>query len=201
MEPLVVVPVTLEGEHVRLIPMETSHLDDLYAASLPREIWDYMPTQINSKEELSSWMTSSLNRRESGLDLPFVVVDKKSERIVGSTRFLDIMPEHRGLEIGSTWLNPSVWRTPVNTECKLLLLTHCFETLGTIRVQLKTDSRNVRSQTAIARIGGVREGVIRQQMIMPGDYIRDSVYFSIIDKEWREVKLNLISMLNKNRSK
>jgi len=114
---------------------------------------------------------------------------------VGSTRFLNISIQNRNLEIGSTWLSPTVWRTRINTECKYLLLKHCFETLGTIRVQLKTDSRNVRSQRSIERLGAVKEGVLRNHMIMPDGYLRDSVVYSIIDKEWVQVKNKLESML------
>jgi RimJ/RimL family protein N-acetyltransferase len=123
--------------------------------------------------------------------IPFVIIDKESQKIVGSTRFYDISVPNKGLEIGSTWLTPAMWRTSVNTECKYLLLKHCFETIGTIRVQFKTDSRNIRSQRAIERLGAVKEGVLRNHMILPDDYVRDSVYYSIIDREWPVVKLRL----------
>lgn len=124
-----------------------------------------------------------------------MIYDKQLDQIVGSTSFLSISIPNRNLEIGYTWLTPTVWRTRVNTECKYLLLKHCFETLKTIRVQLKTDRRNVRSQRAIERIGAIKEGTLRNQMIMPDGYLRDSVLYSIIDQEWASVKRKLERML------
>lgn len=124
-----------------------------------------------------------------------MIYDKQLDQIVGSTSFLSISIPNRNLEIGYTWFTPTVWRTRVNTECKYLLLKHCFETLKTIRVQLKTDRRNVRSQRAIERIGAIKEGTLRNQMIMPDGYLRDSVLYSIIDQEWASVKRKLERML------
>jgi len=124
-----------------------------------------------------------------------VIYDKQLDQIVGSTSFLSISIPNRNLEIEYTWFTPTVWRTRVNTECKYLLLKHCFETLKTIRVQLKTDRRNVRSQRAIERIGAIKEGTLRNQMIMPDAYLRDSVLYSIIDQEWASVKRKLERML------
>ncbi len=123
-------------------------------------------------------------------------MDQQSDKIVGSTRFLDISISHRHAEIGWTWLAPHVWRTRINTECKYLLLRHGFETLDLIRVQLKTDRRNLTSQQAIERIGGQKEGILRKHRIMPNGYIRDSVYYSILDEEWPLVKTRLQRILN-----
>jgi len=123
--------------------------------------------------------------------MPFAVVDTLRNRIVGSTRLADISFPNRGVEIGWTWLDPSVWRTPINTECKYLLLKHCFETLDMIRVCLKTDSRNVRSQRAIERLGARREGILRSHRILPDGYARDSVYYSILASEWPDVRQTL----------
>lgn len=123
--------------------------------------------------------------------LPFAIVETARDRVVGSTRFLNIRPEHRSLEIGWTWLGQEWQRTAVNTEAKLLLLSHAFERLGCVRVEFKTDARNERSQQALERIGATREGVMRNHMIVQGNYVRDSVYFSIIDSDWLSVKERL----------
>lgn len=187
-------PVILSGSKVELIPMEFEHSSGLYEAGCYSDIWALTQGRISSLEDSREYIRKAL---ESPGTLPFVIIERTSGKIVGSTRFYDISVSNRSLEIGSTWLTPSVWRTPVNTECKYLLLKHCFETLGTIRVQIKTDSRNVRSQRAIERLGATREGVLRNHMILPDGYIRDSVYYSILDREWSEVKLRLEGYLNK----
>lgn len=127
----------------------------------------------------------ALRDLEAGCCVPYTVF--AGEVIVGSTRLIDLSETDRGVEIGWTWLTPSVWRTAVNTECKFLLLRYCFEELNLIRVMLKTDSRNMRSQAAITRLGAVKEGVLRNHRILPDGYIRDSVIFSIIDQEWPNV--------------
>ncbi|MBN6189192.1 GNAT family N-acetyltransferase [Aneurinibacillus sp. BA2021] len=124
------------------------------------------------------------------------LIDKTTEKVVGSSRFLNISPSNRTLEIGWTWYSPEVWRTRMNTECKYLLLRHCFEVLSTIRVEFKTDSRNLRSQRAIERLGAVKEGVRRNHRILPDGYIRDSVYYSVIPQEWETVKARLQHLLS-----
>jgi N-acetyltransferase len=184
-------PVTLEGQHVRLDPMESGHVDPLFEAGNHPEIWTYMPMRVNTRADMERLVANALAARDNGTELPFVIVYKASGKVVGSTRFLDILPQHRNLEIGWTWLSPEVWRTPVNTECKYLLLQHCFETLGCMRVQLKADSRNERSIAAMERIGAVREGVLRKHRITYDGHIRHSVYFSILDDEWPAVKETL----------
>jgi RimJ/RimL family protein N-acetyltransferase len=138
-----------------------------------------------------------LSRAKKGTDLPFVAVQLSSGRVAGATRYLNIMPKDRGLEIGGTWYGPEFQRTAINTECKYLLLRHAFETLGCIRVQLKTDLRNERSQRAIERIGAVREGVLRNHMILPDGRYRHSVFYSILDTEWPQVKERLEQMLER----
>ncbi|HLW60176.1 MAG TPA: GNAT family protein [bacterium] len=184
-------PVTLTGTRVTLIPMEPAHAEPLFDAGRSDEIWTYMPMRIRTIDDMRRLVREALHAREGGSELPFVIVDRPAARVVGSTRFLEITPAHRGIEIGWTWLSPDVWRTSINTECKYLLLQHCFETLEAIRVQLKTDLRNVRSQQAIERIGGVREGVLRHHRIMPDGHLRDSVYFSILREEWPRAKSRL----------
>jgi RimJ/RimL family protein N-acetyltransferase len=131
--------------------------------------------------------------------LPFAIIERASGRAVGSTRFLDISEQHRHIEIGWTWLGRAYWRTALNTECKYLLMKYAFEELKCIRVQLKTDLRNVRSQRAIERIGGVREGVLRKAVIIKDDYQRWSVYYSILDDEWSGVKAMLEARLREGR--
>jgi RimJ/RimL family protein N-acetyltransferase len=149
---------------------------------------------MRTDADMRGWVLDILSHKG---DLPFVAVHLASGRVAGATRYLNIIPKDRGLEIGGTWYGPEFQRTAVNTECKYLLLQHAFETLGAIRVQLKTDSRNIRSQKAIERIGGVKEGVLRNHMILPDGVIRHSVFYSILDLEWEEVKKRLEEMLSK----
>ncbi len=188
-------PVLLTGEEVELRPLAMEHAEALWEAGSDPVIWSYMPSAVQTLAQMEIWISEALKAAASGLEMPFVIWRRSEERFVGSTRFMDISAAHRGLEIGATWHSPGVWRTRVNTECKYLLLRHAFETLGAIRVQLKTDARNERSQRAIERIGGVREGVLRRHRILWDGYIRDSVYYSVIDEEWPAVKARLEEML------
>nr|WP_166245419.1 GNAT family protein [Paenibacillus turpanensis] len=185
-------PVVLTGQRVSLVPMEEGHTEGLFEAGNFPEIWTVTQGEISSLQDAEQYVRKALEQMNA---LPFVIVDKETDAIVGSTRFFDISLPNKGLEIGSTWLTPSKWRSYVNTECKYLLLKHCFETLHMIRVQLKTDSRNTRSQMAIERLGAVKEGVLRNHMILPDGYIRDSVYYSILDREWPNVKQHLESKM------
>src|SRR5689334_21911060 len=188
-------PVTLEGRWVRLEPLAERHADDLAAVAGVAEIWRYMPVPLMAIEQIRAWIADTLALQSAGAALPFAIVDRASGRAIGSTRYLTIMPKDRGIEIGWTWLARTRWRTPVNTECKYLLLRHAFETLGCIRVQLKTDRRNERSRRAIERIGGQFEGILRQHMVLIDGSYRDSAYYSIIDAEWPAVKDNLAAKL------
>ena len=185
----------LVGRHVVLQAMRVDHREGILQAAQHPQIWTYMPAPLDTMAQVDKMIGSALEAQEQGLECPFVIVANDSGEIVGSTRFLDMSQAHKSAEIGWTWLMPSVWRTPINTECKYLLLKHCFETAGTIRVQLKTDARNDRSQRAIERIGGVREGVLRRHRILHDGFIRDSVYYSILDSEWPTVKSNLEKLL------
>lgn len=188
----------LEGESVRLVPISLDHLDGLWKAAKPDEIWTYMATTVRSKEEMEQMIASAIQKREVGTDYTFVVINLEN-RIIGSTRYLDISQEHKSLEIGSTWYHPDVWRTRVNTECKYLLLRHAFETWNLSRVQIKTDSRNLRSQNAIERIGAVKEGTLRKDRKISGGYVRDTVFYSILQEEWDTVKKELEKNLNKSK--
>jgi RimJ/RimL family protein N-acetyltransferase len=153
--------------------------------------------QMETREDMLNWVRDILTRAQKGTDLPFIVVHLASGRVAGATRYLNIMADDRGLEVGGTWYGPEFQRTVVNTECKYLLFRHAFEELGCVRVQLKTDSRNERSQKAIERIGAKKEGILRNHMILPDGHIRDSVYYSILDSEWPDVKKKIEVMDNK----
>jgi RimJ/RimL family protein N-acetyltransferase len=152
---------------------------------------------MDTEADMRNWVLDILGRAEKGTDLPFAAIDLASGRVAGATRYLNIMPKDRGLEIGGTWYGTEFQRTAINTECKYLLMTHAFETLHAIRVQLKTDSRNERSQKAIERIGAKKEGVLRNHMILPDGYFRHSVFYSVLDTEWPDVKKNLEAMMEK----
>ena len=185
-------PIILNGKYVRLEPMMEDHIPGLAEIGVGQTFWDFMLYgRMESVEDMRNWVRDILSRAQNGTDLPFVAIHLASGKMAGATRYLNIMPKDRGLEIGGTWYGTEYQRTPVNTECKYLLLTHAFERLGCIRVQLKTDLRNVRSQKAIERIGAKREGILRNHMILPSGQFRDSVFYSILDSEWPEVKKRL----------
>jgi RimJ/RimL family protein N-acetyltransferase len=189
-------PVTLNGATIRLEPLSLSHAADLFQAAAEKTIWSYMPLSgFPSIEAVEDWIRASLAGQAAGTDLPFAIVLQDTGIAVGSTRYMDIRLAHRGLEIGWTWLAPGVQRTRVNSEAKYLLLKHAFEDLGAVRVQLKTDARNTRSQRAIERIGAVMEGSLRRHMQMWDGHIRDTIYYSILDSEWPTAKRRLEAML------
>ena len=189
-------PVTLLGRSVRLEPLSEAHIPDLAIAGKDEEIWRYMLYgPVIDKESMRAWVGDLLQRQGRGSDLPFAVIHLGSGRAIGATRYLEIRPEHRGLEIGGTWYAVAHQRSAVNTECKYLLLRHAFESLGCIRVQFKTDLRNERSQRALERIGAVREGVLRNHMILEDGAYRHSVYYSILDAEWPSVKAKLEALM------
>jgi N-acetyltransferase len=189
-------PVILTGNVVRLEPLTEGHVAGLTAVGLDDNIWQYLPYGLMRNEaDIHGWVQKMLDHAENGTDLPFVVFHIPSGRVAGTTRYMEIRPEHDGLEIGGTWYGSDFRRTRVNTECKYLLLKHAFEELKCIRVQLKTDSRNQRSQLAIERIGAVKEGELRNHMVLPDGYIRKSIYYSILDSEWPMLKIKLEEML------
>lgn len=191
-------PVVLTGQHVRLEPLTEEHAPGLAEIGAGQTFWDFMLYgNINTVDDMRNWVLDILSRAEKGTDLPFAVIYLASGRVAGATRYLNIMPKDRGLEIGGTWYGVEFQRTPVNTECKYLLLQHAFERLDCIRVQLKTDLRNERSQKAIERIGAVKEGVLRNHMILPDGRYRHSVFYSILDTEWPAVKSRLEKMANR----
>jgi RimJ/RimL family protein N-acetyltransferase len=190
-------PVTLEGKFVRLEPMSEAHIPGLAEIGVGQTFWHFMLYgDMHSQADIGVWVRDIQARAERGTDLPFAVIHLASGRVAGATRYLNIMPRDRGLEIGGTWYGLDFQRTAVNTECKYLLLRHAFEVLRAIRVQLKTDLRNERSQRAIERIGAIREGILRNHMILPDGRYRDSVFYSILDTEWLQVKARLELMLS-----
>ena len=191
-----IVPVTFEGTHVILEPLTIEHAPDLFEAAQDEAVWRYLSiARPDNLIEMQAFIHGAVSQQAAGHRLPFAIIDRPTGKAIGSTSYLDIQPQNKGLEICWTWLGKPYWRSPRNTECKYLLLRHAFEDQGAIRVQLKTDSRNHISQNAIQRIGGVREGVLRNHVIYPSGYIRDSVYFSILDREWPAVKARLEAKL------
>lgn len=190
--------VTLQGKHVRLEPLSEEHIAGLTKIGMGQDFWKYMLYgDMKTEADFRHFVTDLLAREQKGTDLPFTAIHLASGRIAGSTRYLNIMPNDRGLEVGGTWYGLDFQRTAVNTECKYLLLTHAFEVLKCIRVQIKTDALNLRSQAAIERIGAVKEGVLRNHMILQDGRIRHSVFYSILDTEWSNVKKKLEAMLEK----
>ncbi len=191
-----VVPVTLTGRNVRLEPLAEEHVPGLTAIGLEDSIWQYMPYGfMRNEDDIRGWVRRMLAHAGQGTDLPFAAIHLASGCVAGATRYMEIRPAHYGLEIGGTWYGAAYRRTHVNTECKYLLLEHAFEILKCIRVQLKTDSRNERSQRAIERIGAVKEGILRNHIILPDGHVRHSIYYSILDSEWPTVKMRLQQML------
>lgn len=190
-------PVTLQGKWARLEPLTLVHADQLFSVAQDDDIWRHMPVPTPHRvEDVRAWIQDALDMQSRGMVLPFAIIDLASNQAVGSTRYLDISAHDRHVEIGWTWLGKNFWRTPINTECKYLLLQHAFETLGCIRVSLKTDLRNERSQRAIERIGAQREGIWRRVVIMHDGYQRSSVFYSILDDEWQTVRARLQEKMN-----
>lgn len=188
-------PVTLEASHVRLEPLLPAHEGSLIAAAGDGELWNSKFTVVPSRATISAYMEAALTGQAHSRELPFVIRQKSSGLIVGTTRFYNIDRENRSAEIGYTWLAARAQRTAVNTEAKLLLLTHAFEYWHCIRVALVTDVQNEQSQKAILRLGAKQEGILRNHLIMPNGRYRDSVCFSIIEAEWPEVKARLEARL------
>src|SRR5713101_7008566 len=193
---MVVSPVTLEGEHVRLEPLAKAHLEGLARVRLDEELWRWIPVPVRTAEEMGAYIDTALEEQKRGVSLPFALIERATGRAIGSTRYGNIDRTHRRAEIGWTWVACEWQRTAVNTETKYLLLRHAFEILGCIRVELKTDSLNERSRAAILRIGAQEEGIFRNHMITASGRFRHTVYFSIVDSEWPAVKARLESLLN-----
>lgn len=184
-----VTPATLEGQYIRLEPLGPQHANGLFNRGTRAEDWIYMPRPcFVDLADCRQWIDEA--NRQVG-QLAFAIVEKSQGRAVGSSRYLNIREPHRGLEIGYSWLGRDWQGTVVNIEAKLLLLQYALEELGSLRVEFKTDARNQRAQRALAGIGAVREGVLRQHMIVQDDFVRDSVYYSVTRDDWPEVKASL----------
>ena len=192
---MAVAPVVLEGRHVRLEPLREDHLAGLSAVGLDEELWRWIPTPVRTADEMAAYIATALKEQGQGVSLPFAIAERKTGRPIGSTRYSNIDRTHHRVEIGWTWVAREWQRTAVNTEAKYLLLKHAFETLGCIRVELKTDSLNERSRAAILRIGAREEGIFRNHMITASGRVRHTVYFSIVDSEWPSVKASLEAKL------
>lgn len=190
-------PVVLDGNFVRLEPLRAKHRDGLLAAAQFPEIWSWMPVNLMALESLDRWIEDAEEQEARREAYPFAVLAKDSWRIIGSTRYLEVRVEHRGVEIGWTWYSADSWGTAVNPECKLLLLRHAFEDWGAIRVQLKTDGMNVHSQAAISKLGAKLEGTLRKHRIRPDGTVRDTMVYSITDEEWPEVRARLMQRLGR----
>jgi RimJ/RimL family protein N-acetyltransferase len=190
-------PVTLEGKRAKLIPLEESHIEELYEAGMDNGIWTYYTfRKIGSLDEFRNFIFSPVAPAENSDYLGFTIINKETGKIAGSTCFLDISHKNSSMEIGRTWLSPVLWGTGFNEECKYLLLKHCFEDLKAVRVFFKTDETNIRSRKALEKIGAKFEGVWRKHMIREDGTFRTSAYYSIIDDEWGTVKKHLESILN-----
>lgn len=187
--------VALENEVVLLKPLEQEDVQGILDAGSYPEIWSHMSTTIEKMDDVNNFVDKALTTKHEKTEFPFVIVDKNSGQIIGSTRLMDIDETHKRLEIGTTWITPAFWRTAINTNCKYLLLRYCFEVLNLQRVQIKTDHENVRSQKAIERIGATKEGILRNHMVRKDGTTRHTVMYSITLQEWPVVKKHLQQLL------
>lgn len=183
--------VPLSGELVELEPLGAAHAEQLWEAAQDPRIWQWLAHVGGSREHFDRWMATALAAAATGTEGVFATRDRRRGRLVGSSRYLNVRPADRALEIGWTWLEPAAWQTGINVEQKLLMLGYAFERLGCVRVELKTDARNERSRAAMSALPAQFEGVMRNHMIVPDVGQRDSAYFSVIDSEWPAVRENL----------
>ena len=195
-------PATLQGYSVRLVPVDFSHLDQLSRWSAEKEIWRYMTfAHLASRVEMQAWIGNAMDANSRGTELNFAIIDEASESAVGATSLYRVVPEHKRLELGKTWLGEPFRRTHINTAAKYLMLNHAFEMILSNRVELNTDARNVRSQRAIERLGGVRDGVLRCHAIMRDGFVRDTVNYSFTMRDWPTTKILLRKLLEERGSK
>jgi len=192
----------LIGQRVKLRLMNMEDVDVLYnLVQKNPDLWTYMVRKMDSLGDMEKLVIEALKNFDKGIELPFTVIDKVSNTIIGSTRLYDIFFDRRTVELGSTFYDKSVQKTSINTECKFLLLKHAFEQLNVVRVQIKTDIQNVGAQRAIERIGGVKEGILRNERMLHNGRIRDAVLYSITNNEWNVVKSKLEELLTKHYDK
>ncbi|MGC2288806.1 MAG: GNAT family protein [Thermoplasmata archaeon] len=191
-------PVTLEGRYIRLVPLTRAQIPALTLAGKDPEIWQWMPGGYKGTETAMAQFVDYLERHQvEGTDLAFTTLLRPDDRPIGMTRYLNIDRPNFNVEVGGTWLDSMLWRTPVNTESKLLMLGHAFEAEGCQRVQIKTDIRNVRSLRAIERLGAQKEGILRRHMLRSDGTFRDSVVYSIVLPEWPVVRRRLEAALER----
>ena len=184
-------PVVLRGRYVQLVPLTPDHAQALWAAGSDPNLWTYTTVKPAALEEMKAYVASALRDMAAGSALPFATCDSQTGEVIGSTRFMSMEPKHKRVEIGSTFVTPARQRTPVNTEAKYLMFRHAFEVWGVNRVELKTGSLNVKSRTAMTRLGLTEEGILRRHIINDDGFVRDTVYFSVIAEEWPEIKRGL----------
>jgi N-acetyltransferase len=180
---------------VRLEPLSTAHDDGLWEASRPPEVWTWVAEQPATRESFGRYLDAARGATAAGTEFAFATVDARDGRPIGMTRYMVLRPDDRGLEIGSTWLTPTAWKTGANVEAKLLQLGYAFETLGCIRVELKTHASNARSRGAMERLGATFEGIHRKHRIVPGIGVRDTAWYSVLDDEWPAVREGLRARL------
>lgn len=193
-------PIVLEGNLVRLIPMETSHVQALLEAASDGNLWELWYTSAPSADKVESYVKNALEEQKLGTSLPFVVIEKATDAIVGTTRYLNVDSKNKRVEIGATWYAKRTQRTGINTECKHLLLSHAFETLRTIAVEFRTHFHNHPSRNAILRLGAKQDGIIRNHIVDHNGLLRDTVVFSILNSEWPTVKNSLEFKMRKSYS-
>ena len=194
-------PVTLEGRHVRLVPLTLEHVPALWEAANDPDIWRWTLNHPQSEDDIRRYVEAALAKRAAGGGLPFATLEAGSGRVIGSTRYHNWEPPHPRVEIGYTWITRSWQRTPVNTEAKYLMLRHAFETLGLARVELRTDALNARSRAAILRLGAREEGTLRQHTVTDRGRVRDTVYFSVLAEEWPAVRDRLRARLGEGSAR
>ncbi|PHR83958.1 MAG: GNAT family N-acetyltransferase [Colwellia sp.] len=192
--------VELESESIKLIPLKKEYSEELVIASSDGKLWELWFTSVPNQKTIDDYIAHALIEKDKGTALPFAVLDKKTNKIIGSTRFCNADLVNKRLEIGYTWYSKSYQRSSINTECKKLLLSHAFETLNAIAVEFRTHWHNQESREAIARLGAKQDGVLRNHQKINGVY-RDTVVFSILDSEWASVQINLAYKLAKHRYK
>jgi RimJ/RimL family protein N-acetyltransferase len=195
MEPLT---TRLEGSIVVLEPLTAANAEELREPAQAPQIWDWLP-DLHVRERFDIWLELTFEAARAGTEGPFLTRESSSGEAIGSSRYMNVRPHDRVVEVGMTWLNPRAWRTGANVEAKLLMLEHAFEMLGCVRVEFKTDARNERSRAALAALPARFEGVLRKHMIVPDVGQRDSAYYSVIDSEWPDVRAALRERLQRRR--
>lgn len=193
-------PITFLGQYCKLVPLAHEHHNDLVTAVKDGEFWNCWYTLVPSPDVMKKEIDRRLALQQKGLMLPLTIIENVSQKIIGMTTFLNADSSNRRVEIGATWISKNYQRTPINTECKLMLLTHAFEVLNCIAVEFRTHFFNHQSRKGIERLGAKLDGILRNHMIMPDDTLRDTCVYSILSNEWNTVKTHLNWQLNKPRA-